>query len=617
MRLSQPSLPRRRPSRPAAHGYRPGVSQPVSTLTFSWFCPPELPREPEQALQRLDAWLTGPLAISLLPEPSWIAVAQPAVPPALRRGVWRILQLASEWLRLIHLPVFDPGRLEQISAEPDVADRWRIRAQVPLLEQHPPQVFLEAYTRSASLVGELLVTEPDRIQIERIHAWIDREYIARYAPFIAAAKSTIPLLREAHQRGIPFRHLGHGIYQLGWGSRSRRIQGGANDLDAAIGCRLSQDKRLTRNLLYAAGLPVPLQRQAADPEQGLAAAQQLGWPVVVKPANRDRGEGVSLHIRTPEELRKAWREARELSPVVLVEKQVDGLCHRLHVMAGQVISVSRRLPKAVRGDGRRTVRSLIASANQEQQRLPPWQRLKPFPSDALAITCLDRDGLTLDSVPAEGQWALLRPFSSIAWGGVVENCTQVVHPDNVAAAVLAARVCNLTNAGVDMISVDISQPWSGNGAVINEVNYSPQTRPAAGFEFMLDRIHDHYFPDAGRIPVHVFLGGERALQAATRCQRHLGENGVGCSLVAFDRSLSPSGQPQSTASQGLFARCLALLLDPATEALAVAVQTGEWLQSGLPFDRPEQLVDCGDPLLDCGELPPAVVRARLRVLLGD
>jgi len=615
MHTSQPSPSRGRLPQPAAHGYRPGVSQPGNSLGFSWICPPELLHDPEQALHHLDAWLTGPLAIPLLPEPSWKATQQQGCSETIRSAAWRILQLASELLRLINLPVFDPGRLEEISAEPATTDRWQIRACVPLIEKHPPQVFLETYRRSAGLISELIVTELNGIQIARIHDLIDAEHIARCAPAIASAKSTIPLLQSAHQREIPFRHLGKGIYQLGWGCRTRRFMGGANDLDSAIGSRLSQDKRLTVQLLHSAGLPVPIQRQVADPEQAVKAAELLGWPVVVKPANRDRGEGVTLHIHTPEKVRDAWRKARELSPVVLLEKQVDGVCHRLHVIAGQVISISRRLPKAVCGDGRQTVSSLIANANREQQSRPPWRRLKPFPSDELAITCLERDGLTLDSVPAKGEWALLRPFSSIEWGGVVENCTQTAHPENVATAVQATRLCNLTNAGVDMISIDISEPWSRNGAVINEVNFAPQTQPADGFEFMLDCIHEHYFPEAGHIPVHVYLGGQRALQAARQCQKQLAAQGVACSLAAFDRSLNPAGQPQSTTAQGLFSRCLALLCDPATEALAVAVQTGEWLQTGLPFDRTDQLVDCGDSLLDYGQLPQAVVRARLRALL--
>ena len=616
MRAFQPPASREQSSRPAQHGYRTGVSQPSGPLNFSWVCPQHLQRKPAEALEHLDAWLTGPLAISLLTEPHWTKGEQQGSPQEIRRGAWRILQLACELLRLINIPVFHPGTLEQITIDPAAPGRWLIRARVPLLEQHSLQIFLTTYKRSAELAGKLIDTELNDAQIARIHKFINDEHIARFAPTISAAKSTIPLLQAAHERGIPFRHLGAGIYQLGWGCRSRRIQGGANDLDAAIGSRLCQDKRLTVNLLHAAGLPIPVQLQATDPAQALEAAKQLGWPVVVKPANRDRGEGVTLHIYSQEGLHEAWRNARNFSPIVLVEKQVNGVCHRLHVMADQVISVSKRLPKAVLGDGRHTMRALIENANNEQQRCPPWQRLKPFPSDDLAIACLKRDGLTLDSVPAEGQWALLRPFSSIEWGGVVENCTQTVHPENVAAAVRAARICRLTNAGIDIISSDISEPWWSNGAVINEVNYAPQTKPAPGFEFMLDRIHEHYFPEAGRIPVHVYLGGNRALHAAHQCQKQLAVKGIGCSLVAFDRSLNPLGQIIHTTAKGLFARCLALLCDPSTEALAVAVQTDEWLQTGLPFDRPDQWVDCGDLLLNSGKLPQAVVRARLKALLG-
>jgi cyanophycin synthetase len=262
------------------------------------------------------------------------------------------------------------------------------------------------------------------------------------------------------------------------------------------------------------------------------------------------------------------------------------------------------------------VRELIAIANREQADLPPWQRLKLFPSDALAVACLEADGLNLDAVPAPGQWACLRPFNAIEWGGVVENCIEMVHPQNVEAALLAARVCGLSNAGIDMISLDISEPWDRNGAVINEVNYAPQTRPAPGFEFMLDALLDHYFPAAGRIPVRVFLGGAKALQAARSDQQLLVEQGAACLLVAADQTLDPSGQPLLTAARGLFERCLAVLSDPRSDALVVAVQTGEWLSTGLPFDRPDSVIDCGDPLLSSAGQPPAVVRARLKALLA-
>ncbi len=597
-------------------GYRPGISQAATSLCLSWQCPPRLLRDPREAILHLDAWLSGPLAIVLPPEPQWLTGDQSGSPKPIRQGVWRLLQLASELLRLIQIPVFDPGIVQTITADPQANHRWRIRALVPVHEHQPQAIYVRTYSWAAELIARLLETEIAPAEIERIHAWIEVEHIQQLSSSIAASRSTLPVLRRALAEGIPFRHLGLGIYQLGWGHRARRIMGGANDLDSAIGSRLCQSKQVAAALLRTAGLPIPIHREAASPEEALSVAEVLGWPVVVKPADRDRGEGVSVNITTPTELHSAWLKARTFSANILVERHVAGTCHRLHVMSGQVISVSKRLPKAVCGDGHHSVRDLIAHANRVQVALPPWQRLKPFPSDPLAAACLGRQGLDFEAVPAPGEWACLRPFSSIESGGELENCTDTIHPVNVEAALLAARVCGLNNAGVDMISLDISEPWHRNGAVINEINFAPQTNPAPGFEFMLDRLLAHHFPARGRIPVTVYLGGRKAFESAQIHQRRLGAQGVECSLVAFDRTLDPAGEPVTTAAVGLFGRCLALLCDPRIEALAVAVQTGEFLSTGLPFDRPDQVIDCGDALLNTAKLPQALARARLSALLA-
>src|SRR5690606_24429942 len=86
---------------------------------------------------------------------------------------------------------------------------------------------------------------------------------------------------------------------------------------------------------------------------------------------------------------------------------------------------------------------------------------------------LARAGLTLDSVPAAGAWAWLRRIESTEWGGVDEDFSTTLHPDNAAIAIRAAELFGLDIAGVDIISTDITRPWHENGAIINEVNSSP------------------------------------------------------------------------------------------------------------------------------------------------
>lgn len=102
--------------------------------------------------------------------------------------------------------------------------------------------------------------------------------------------STGAIVEAAVARGIPFRRLTRGsLVQLGWGSRQRRIQAAEVDGTSAIAESIAQDKDLTKKLLHAAGVPVPLGRPVTDLEDAWAAAQEIGLPVVVKPQDGNQG----------------------------------------------------------------------------------------------------------------------------------------------------------------------------------------------------------------------------------------------------------------------------------------------------------------------------------------
>jgi hypothetical protein len=61
-----------------------------------------------------------------------------------------------------------------------------------------------------------------------------------------------------------------------------------------------QDKDLTKRLLQAAGVPVPLGRPVETSlEEAWAVAQELGLPVVVKPQDGNQGKGVTVNISEP------------------------------------------------------------------------------------------------------------------------------------------------------------------------------------------------------------------------------------------------------------------------------------------------------------------------------
>jgi cyanophycin synthetase len=74
--------------------------------------------------------------------------------------------------------------------------------------------------------------------------------------------STGAIVEAAVARGIPYRRLTRGsLVQFGWGSKQRRIQAAEVDSTSAVAESIGQDKDLTKRLLHAAGVPVPLGRR--------------------------------------------------------------------------------------------------------------------------------------------------------------------------------------------------------------------------------------------------------------------------------------------------------------------------------------------------------------------
>ncbi len=104
--------------------------------------------------------------------------------------------------------------------------------------------------------------------------------------------STGSIVDAAVARGIPYRRLTQGsMVQFGWGSKQRRIQAAETDMTSAVGESIAQDKDLTKSLLHAAGVPVPLGRSVRSRRGSLgrrAGHQRAGGG---QAARRQPGQG--------------------------------------------------------------------------------------------------------------------------------------------------------------------------------------------------------------------------------------------------------------------------------------------------------------------------------------
>ena len=318
----------------------------------------------------------------------------------------------------------------------------------------------------------------------------------------------------------------------------------------------------------------------------------MGWPLVVKPADRDRSEGVTIGIKAIEKLREGFSAASALSGNILVEREVPGICYRLLIANSRLLYALSRKPRVITGDGRHILSELLQLEEANTLSKPPWRRGKVIELDALTLAAIGAQGLGPDSIPDAGQQVALRDIESSEWGGEIGDATAQVHPDNIDIAVRAARLFGLRNAGIDIISADISRPWHANGAVINEVNYAPYFGGNPIAKAKLPEFFGGFMVGDGRIPIIAYVGGEAAWQQGASRQLALRETGVNCYLTNHVQTLNGRQEPMPLPQPRIFQRALALLMNREVEALILVIQTDELLYAGLPVDRINEIHTC-------------------------
>ncbi|MDP1534559.1 MAG: acetate--CoA ligase family protein, partial [Rubrivivax sp.] len=243
-----------------------------------------------------------------------------------------------------------------------------------------------------------------------------------------------------------------------------------------LGTRLARDKFRTAQVLRQLGLPGPTHARATSPQHAVQLARRIGYPVVIKPADRDQGQGVSADLQDDAAVLAAFAFAARCSEHILVEKHADGRDYRLTILNGRLIKTIVRRAAGVVGDGQHSIAELV-----EQLRSDPAHRRAgqlrghaPLELDAQAHALLAQHAMASQTVPDRGRFVALRRRANVSAGGTPELVVGGIHPDNQRLAERAALALQLDLAGVDLIMPDIGQSWLQTGALICEVKGQPQ-----------------------------------------------------------------------------------------------------------------------------------------------
>ena len=253
---------------------------------------------------------------------------------------------------------------------------------------------------------------------------------------------------------------------------------------------LAGDKSFTKKNLIMNGISVPIGEEfiAKDIEYIIKAFKVLNCPVVIKPVFGSHGFDVHTDLKTEEDVINAVKSIiknRGEETRIIIEEYFRAKEYRVFVTKKGDFAVLLRDPAHIYGDGINTIEYLIKKENYERMN-PRTNALCEILVDDELIKYLAKNGLSLQSIPKNGEKIYLRDNSNVATGGICEDYTDMVHPSviDIGLKVLKAFP-GLPYVGVDFMTNTISEKQTDESYRIIEINTIPG-------------IHMHYRPAKGK-----------------------------------------------------------------------------------------------------------------------
>ncbi|MCC3861148.1 hypothetical protein [Pseudemcibacter aquimaris] len=375
------------------------------------------------------------------------------------------------------------------------------------------------------------------------------------------------------------------LFSYGQGKNSNWFQFGCSEKDSHIGTMLQDDKLLTSKMLSALGLPSTKQVATISERECLITAKSMGYPLVIKPPKEHQGIGVSTNINNDRKLISAFRKARKHSNVVILENYIEGEDHRINVVNGQVIQITKRIIPHIIGDGKNTIKSLIERENinkLELKKKEPHYKQIPFNQELLSH--LDLMGYAIQNILKPGEKLILRDVANISLGATKESIDPaLMHPDNHEMATEIANYFRLDSIGIDFITTDISKSWREAGTII-EINTHPFINESMSHDFMKASFSDK---NNGRINTCLILCEDQNFAL-----EHFKQQSSKHNYPAFinAKMVKMGNSNKKITDDNLHNRCIAALLHPKCDYLMVQMTADEIVNNGLPIDNFTQCI---------------------------
>ena len=318
--------------------------------------------------------------------------------------------------------------------------------------------------------------------------------------------SSFQIALEAWRRGLTVTFINDvRRYRISSGKNTHFFSGSALiDDDLCLkAARICQNKADTKKYLYRNNVVVPKGKQfgpSYSNEEIINFAQSFGFPLVLKPTFGYQGKGVFTNIRDSASLKEYLINVRNKLNFkdIIIEERIEGDDLRIFVIGNKVVSVVKRVPANIMGNGVHSIKKLISIKNLERKN-NIMLRKAPIVIDKEVISSLRSIGYNLNGIPKKGEKIFLRDKCNVSAGGDPLDITEDI-PDNVKLIAINAvkAVPGLQHGGVDVLykADNPDEP-----CVVIEINsyamicghlYPLEGKPR---EAIADLI-DYYFPES-------------------------------------------------------------------------------------------------------------------------
>lgn len=295
--------------------------------------------------------------------------------------------------------------------------------------------------------------------------------------------STVLILEEAERVGVEWEKIAYtGLFKLCYKNQVKYFHAQIPSTTTEFAAYICNNKRISKHILSEAGISVSKGYQIEFEDKKpyrLRVFEVLKKPLVVKPVNDQQGTNVFLNIKTEEDYiaasRKIYRYYGKNKVEIVVEEMFVGDEYRVLATQEKILSVIKRVPANVVGDGRLIIRKLIEQKNLDPIRVKV-NTYKSIVLDEVVTNYLANQNLSLRSVLPKGKRVFLRPHSplDITLGGDTIDVTDRIHP-SVKAVIekVMKSIPGLSLAGIDYMTKDIESEQTAENYKIIEVNASP------------------------------------------------------------------------------------------------------------------------------------------------